>query len=483
MSLFDIKTPNLEENKPVEKQPIILQDEPINHRGEGNFLLKDAQSKNLFTIDDSKIKTTSFNQQPFQLDYRTLKPNYGVTDFENNKEVIRDAEKVLGYFGSNDEIVEWLRDAEISTTSLVARAFKAKNAPDDVKSAYARLQNNFRKAKLKNPTEWIGLLKNGFVDVMADPLTLVSLIAAPFTAGASVATKTALNQAIKQGLKRYSLSEATKLGTRPAILTGAEGAAWSGLHNYYNQDLDINLGLRNNLDLNELLTVTTTGGVLGGALGFTSGALDGRKYFKKSYVMHNADEQIKVADSKTRKQVVETEQAYDAVLPTFNSPKVLMERAIGGFFGKATTPLLTIAKSSKTLDYFLRQLRYDYGRTTFGSNFKEETGEEALSLFEGIARGFGKRHYPLEQIFNKLGRTSRYENFFQARITGEDNAALLKLLQTRGTAKQFEYNKEVLDISDEVREAYKGIKKLLDDTFDEGVDEGIFRRQNKARHI
>ena len=111
MSLFDIKTPNLEENKPVEKQPIILQDEPINHRGEGNFLLKDAQSKNLFTIDDSKIKTTSFNQQPFQLDYRTLKPNYGVTDFENNKEVIRDAEKVLGYFGSNDEIVEWLRDA------------------------------------------------------------------------------------------------------------------------------------------------------------------------------------------------------------------------------------------------------------------------------------------------------------------------------------------------------------------------------------
>ena len=102
--------------------------------------------KNLFTIDDSKIKTTSFNQQPSQLDYRTLKPNYGVTDFENNKEVIKDAEKVLGYFGSNDEIVEWLRDAEISTTSLVARAFKAKNAPDDVKLAYARLQNNFRKA-------------------------------------------------------------------------------------------------------------------------------------------------------------------------------------------------------------------------------------------------------------------------------------------------------------------------------------------------
>ena len=482
MSLFDIKTPNLEENKPVEKQPIILQDEPINHRGEGNFLLKDAQSKNLFTIDDSKIKTTSFNQQPFQLDYRTLKPNYGVTDFENNKEVIRDAEKVLGYFGSNDEIVEWLRDAEISTTSLVARAFKAKNAPDDVKLAYARLQNNFRKANLKNPTEWIGLLKNGFVDVMADPLTILSLIAAPFTAGASFAAKTAINQAIKQGLKRYSLSEATKLGTRPAILTGIEGAAWSGLHNYYNQDLDINLGLRNNLDLNELLTVTTTGGVLGGALGFTSGALDGRKYFKKSYILHNADEQIKVADSKTRKQVVETEQAYDAVLPTFNSPKVLMERTIGGFFGKATTPLLTIAKSSKTLDYFLRQLRYDYGRTTFGSGFKEKTNEEALSLYEGIALGFGKRHYPLEQIFNKLGRTSRYENFFQARITREDNAALLKLLQTRGTAKQFEYNKEVLDISDEVREAYKGIKKLLDDTFDEGVDVGIFRKQNRVQN-
>ena len=143
---------------------------------------------------------------------------------------------------------------------------------------------------------------------------------------------------------------------------------------------------------------------------------------------------------------------------------------------------MTIAKSSKTLDYFLRQLRYDYGRTTFGSEFKEKTDEGALSLAEGIALGFGKRHYPLEQIFNKLGRTSRYENFFQARITREDNAALLKLLQTRGTAKQFEYNKEVLDISDEVKEAYKGIKKLLDDTFDEGVDAGIFRKQNRVQN-
>ncbi len=485
MSLFTTEPSSLNSNKITEekeKQPINLQDEPINHRGEGNFLLTDDKYKNLFSTD-SKTDPIPVKKQSFQpLDYRTLKTNYGVTDFENNKEVIRDAEKVLGYFGSNDEIVEWLRDAEISTTSLVARALKSKNAPDEIKSAYARLQNNFRKAKLKNPTEWIGLLKNGFVDVMADPLTLVSLMAAPFTAGTSLAARTALNQAIKQGLKRYSMSEATKLAARPAILTGAEGAAWSGLHNYYNQDLDINLGLRNNLDLNELITATTAGGVIGGGLGFVSGALDGRRYFKKQYIMHNPDAQIKIADSKTRKQVVETEQAYDAILPTQRSPRVLVERAIGTFVGKATTPLLTTAKSSKTLDYFLRMLRYDYGRTTFGSGFKEKTDEAALSLSEGIALGFGKRHYPLEQIFNKLGRTSRFKNFFQARITEQDNAALLKLLQTRGTAKQFKYKEEVLDVSDEVKEAYKGVKKLLDDTFDEGVDEGIFRKQNKVKN-
>ena len=485
MSLFTTEPSSLNSNKITEekeKEPINLQDEPINHRGEGNFLLTDDKYKNLFSTD-SKTDPIPVKQQSFQpLDYRTLKPNYGVTDFENNKEVIRDAEKVLGYFGSNDEVVEWLRDAEISTTSLVARALKSKNAPEDVKSAYARLQNNFRKAKLKNPTEWAGLLKNGFVDVMADPLTIVSLMAAPFTAGASTAATKALNLAIKQGLKRYSMSEATKLATRPAILTGAEGAAWSGLHNYYNQDLDINLGLRNNLDLNELITATTAGGVIGGGLGFVSGALDGRKFFKKSYIMHNPDAQIKIADSKTRKQVVETEQAYDAILPTQRSPRVLLERTIGTLVGKATTPLLTTAKSSKTLDYFLRMLRYDYGRTTFGSEFKEKTDEAALSLSEGIALGFGKRHYPLEQIFNKLGRTSRFKNFFQARITEQDNAALLKLLQTKGTAKQFKYKEEVLDISDEVKEAYKGVKKLLDDTFDEGVDAGIFRKPNKVQN-
>ena len=490
MKLFDNSFSSNEKDKnkdivePEVKIPSLQEVSIVNEDAEKNQIRKiqGYSISELFPPKKTNVKKPDTKQQPFQLDYRTLKPNYGVTDFENNKEVIRDAEKVLGYFGSNDEVVEWLRDAEISTTSLVARALKAKDAPDEIKSAYARLQNNFRKAKLKNPTEWIGLLKNGFVDVMADPLTIISLIAAPFTAGTSLAARTAVNQAIKQGLKRYNLAEATKLGTRPAILTGAEGAAWSGLHNYYNQDLDINLGLRNSLDLSELITATTAGGFIGGGLGFTSGAIDGRRYFKNRYALHNADEQIKIADSKTRSQVVETEQAYDAVLPTQRNPRVLVEKAIGGFFGKATTPLLTIAKSSKTLDYFLRQLRYDYGRTTFGSEFKEKTDEGALSLAEGIALGFGKRHYPLEQIFNKLGRTSRYENFFQARITREDNAALLKLLQTRGTAKQFEYNKEVLDISDEVREAYNGIKKLLDDTFDEGVDAGIFRRQNKVKN-
>ena len=46
----------------------------------------------LFPPKKTNVKKPDTKQQPFQLDYRTLKPNYGVTDFENNKEVIRDAE-------------------------------------------------------------------------------------------------------------------------------------------------------------------------------------------------------------------------------------------------------------------------------------------------------------------------------------------------------------------------------------------------------
>ena len=138
---------------------------------------------------------------------------------------------------------------------------------------------------------------------------------------------------------------------RPAIFTAAEGAAWGGLHNYYRQDLDVDLHLRENKSKEIFKTMAATS-VFGGALGGTVGAYNASRYFKTMQKRHNAEDQIKHADSVTRKDVVESELSVPSVSYKENTLDNAKEALVGGFLGKATSVLLTAAKSSPTLDNY-----------------------------------------------------------------------------------------------------------------------------------
>ena len=440
--------------------------------------------KNEEELQKKENRQNLFSQNKFDenpLSYTTLGSNPSVSEFENNPEVEKDATTVFEYFGNNsDRISEFLRD-DIGTGTLISRAFKTTNAPDNVKQAYARLKTNFKNSELKTADEWIDAVKDISIDVLADPITILSLMFAPITGGVSAGGRAAITELLKKGVNRYTASTITKAGARPAILTGAEGAAWGGLHEYFNQDLDVDLQLRNKVDLKSVAGTSAITGLLGGTLGFLTGSLSGREYFKRQYKYFNPDNQIKEADSLTRKQIVDKELAGgNADLKSPDSLERRKDALISGFFGKATTQLMTVAKSSNTIDYILRQLRYDYGRTLFGSGFKETTEGDAKSYFEGLSILFGKTNGKMEQIFNELNRVTSWKHYFAPRITRKDNEAILELLQTDGAAKTFKYKDDVIDINDSQRTAFEKLKVVLDETFERGVDVGLFTENQRV---
>ena len=332
--------------------------------------------------DKPLFQDNKFKRNPEIREYNTyedLTPNYSVTQLERNPQAIKDFEVLTDFFETNDKMSEWLRDANTSTTSLILRGLKATDAPDEVKQAYGRLQTNFNKAKLKTADEWWNFIKDSTIDIFADPITWASLIFAPVTAGTSVAATRGINELLKKGVKKLTVSQMLDASKRPAIFTAAEGAAWGGLHNYYRQDLDVDLHLREKINPKEVFGTTAAASVFGGVLGGTVGAYNASRYFKTMLKRHNAEDQIKHADSVTRKDVVESELSVPSVSYKENTLDNLKENLVGGFFGKATSVLLTAAKSSPTLDNFLRNLRYDYGRTVFGkaSDFIDRTGQTA----------------------------------------------------------------------------------------------------------
>ena len=440
--------------------------------------------------DKPLFQDNKFKKNPEIREYNTyedLTPNYSVTQLERNPQAIKDFEVLTDFFGTNDRMSEWLRDANTSTTSLILRGLKATDAPAEVKQAYGRLQTNFNKAKLKTAGEWWNLVKDSTIDIFADPITWASLIFAPVTAGTSVAATRGINELLKQGVKKLTVSQMLDASKRPAIFTAAEGSAWGGLHNYYRQDLDVDLHLREKINPKEVFGTMAATSVFGGALGLGIGAYNSSRYFKTMQKRHNAEDQIKHADSVTRKDVVESELSVPSVSYKENTLDNLKENLVGGFFGKATSVLLTAAKSSPTLDNFLRNLRYDYGRTVFGNaaDFIERTGQTALSYFEALQiNGFGQRVGKLEQILNNtVGRKTSWKHFGAARMTKEDNDGILELLTTGGEATQFKtVNEQTKNITEAQRSAYLQIKKLLDDAFKDGADAELFAEIQKVKN-
>jgi len=480
----------------------------------------------------------------------TVKTKKSLTELANDEEFSMRAERFLEGIESNENIFEYLRDAEYSLSAAAVRSFQTGKWTDEQKDDYVYLQNAFRNADLKGFREHFGLVKDLAGDLLLDPLNILAAVFAIPTAGASVASRAALGAAAQQSVKAFTKSKLKKEITKGtakdfALFGAAEGMAWEGLHNYFMQDMNVDLDLIDAIDLSELSASALIGGTIGAGIGGAVGVGMGRKYSRlaeKEFRYANEDafgfvgpqqrkvelEQWEIDQASQNplnldEEFVGPTQEFIGPLPEtdfLNRPsfsqrfkerlkkKVPFDTSkrkkqhqlnvlIARTTGKATTEFLEYAKDSPALQNFLRKIRYDYdvGLITEGERSVKKAKlndgtESKWSFGEFVGRQFGKYHYGLNKALNTLYRTG-----WSARIVTEQNDTLYALLSDknigikRGEGKvsidtlleRGEYTSKINDvpkvfkIDADVADAYKGVRVLLDESFDEAQALGLFK--------
>ncbi len=440
---------------------------------------------NIFSTTPSQSNLNRFRSKPKQ----TKQEFKSIAEFESDEDVLKDWDVVARALSQKGErISETLRDSEFSLGSAMSTAYKTNDISKQEIDAFNRLKTKFANTKLDGAKEKLELTKDIVIDTLSDPFSIIALAAAPWTGGASVAAKQAATAAILQGAKKYTLSQAAKAGTRPAIFTAAEGATWNGAHNYFTQDIDVDLLNRNNIDPKEIALASTIGAAGGAVIGKAAGMYDGHRFFKQQYKYTNEDKIIKSTEAQTRKEIVEdnTENSYNLSSLSAKSGAVT-DTIISNFFGKSTTEFRTKAKASPTIARLMQLYRYDADRTILGKN-KPQVGQR--TYHEEMSDYYGTYRQNFDEAINSIGRVG----FFNPKITQKDNAALVELIQSGGEASSFTYKNNVFEIPKDVKFAFtggidnktgkrmKGIKNTLKDIFKDGEEVGLFTADREVKN-
>jgi len=170
----------------------------------------------------------------------------------------------------NPDIAEVMRDETFSLSSLIERSKALENAPEEVLQAYKHVKTRWTDSKLDGAANWLSATRDGLVDIFTDPVELAALLAIPFTSGGSAVGVQAAKEAGKVTLRKAIQNTLAKVGSAaksPAGITALEGAAWSGMDNYYNQNAEIAADMRDEFSRGEFAFSTGIGAGVGGALG------------------------------------------------------------------------------------------------------------------------------------------------------------------------------------------------------------------------
>jgi hypothetical protein len=155
-----------------------------------------------------------------------------LTELANDKEFSTVANRFLESVGRDENIFEYLRDAEYSLVSAIKRADEAGEWTEQQKQDYNYLNQQFQNADLKGFKEHFGLIKDLGIDIVADPLNVLAALFAIPSGGATLAGRAALGEAARQGAKQL-IKQSVKSSKPLAKVTAAEGATWTGHSSRY----------------------------------------------------------------------------------------------------------------------------------------------------------------------------------------------------------------------------------------------------------
>tara|TARA_R110001592_G_scaffold155338_2_gene385132 strand:+ start:3857 stop:7408 length:3552 start_codon:yes stop_codon:yes gene_type:complete len=400
-------------------------------------------------------------QQNESLYNTSLPRGYSLTDLEKDPEFAMRAQRFLEGVGRNENIFEYLRDENFSLSAAFVRSTEAGDWTEAEKEDYIYLRDKFNNANLKGFKERFNLVKDMSVDVLADPLNILAGLFAVPTLGGSIAGRGALQVAGQSAVKKLTTSQLAKRG---ALYGAAEGMAWAGPHEFFLQDIDVDLGMRDEYDLGSIAGMTAAGGAFGGLIGGAVGGglgLYGNRYLSKEYKHTNENLIDDVASSQNRKEIVEDSELEIGLASTKNKLNVV----IANTFGKPTAWFQGYVDKSPKLKQFLKDLRYDYD-TTLTSQGEEGVKRQSFGLFMGET--IGKYQYGLAKSLNVLYRVG-----WRARLDREQNKQLVKMLQDK-TLTLDSIDKVASQYDDALVTAYKGIRETLDKAFDDATAYDLF---------
>ena len=474
-----------------------------------------------------------------------LRGKKNLTELAEDDEFSKRALRFLEGIGSNDNIFEYLRDSDYSLSSAVVRSFQTGSWTEEQKEDYSYLRNEFNNSNIEGFKEWFGAFKDIGVDLVADPLNLISAFFAIPTGGQSLTTNAALAVAARQGIKKFTKAqlqdktikatvgkEVFKQGVISSTKVGAlEGAAWNGLHNYFLQDIDISLGLSNELDFETLTASTALGAGLGGAL--VGGIRAGTMKFKKApETNENMPSVLKEKESKfSNEDVIEKtgdpkspKKSREAVLDETETDEAIIgddgffsdkgreknRNKLNWFFansiGKPVTEFLGYLKKAPSFENLLASIRYDYkskmlkgqeGVTVIKLTTKDKNGNlntTTEGFGENFARTNGEYQFGILKAFNVLYRVGWRAKILQAQ--NDDLATLLRDptitvkktgvddkgedifgafdqqgIQLKGNSKYKSFD----ELDEDVLTAFIGARQQLDRAFIDGQATGVFK--------
>ena len=418
---------------------------------------------------------------------------------ENDEDYINVAQRFLSSIGEDDQqvddVYEYMRDEEWNLGSSAKRTFiDMPTWSDQQKKDYKYLQKRFENADMGGFSQYAKFVADAGVDLATDPLTLVSILAAPVTGGASIFANRGLAQATKMGLKKvgktfkqdkpllgvvkkeklteklptgeidWKLTMSKNKAARQdavkqyysgqvkdnALFGFAEGAIWTGMDEYLRQERQSMEGIdiRDGLNLYDIGTTTLLGSVLGGSIG---GALT--KGINSPRFSVEARENL----TKYSDEVFVDENSLG-----FKASKV-KDTIISKTIGKPVTRFLTMAESSEPFQDLLTMFRYDTYK------FKGDKGVGSLkSSYNELLNNFnGKYHQQYEQLIKPLAP--------KGKISKEDELILSRLMRRKERGEALSKVKLKGATETHIKVADK-ISMLADTVLEDGKTQGIYRQ-------
>ena len=444
------------------------------------------------TIEEEERPRTSLETyQPKNIEDRSLgfqvfQGNYTLDDLERNEEFQLRAERFMKSIKDDEDIFEYLRDTDFSLSSAIVRAGQVKGWSKQAKEDYNYLRQTFDQADLGSTKQFMQLAKDMTVDLIADPLNWLAAVFFVPSGGLSGATGIAAKEAAKMGFKKIA-KEGLKGAKKPAMYGAAEGALWTGPHDYFLQNAEVELGMRDEINWGQTALSTGLGAGLGtafgGALGLatTSGSLLRKKlsHFSDDVgidkEVNSLSRQAEMDDYADKKAIELIDDEAKAT-PKGKDPKKKKKKTkkekenvkkikkrltvIANTFGKPVAEFVEIAQNSQTLQRLLGHFRSDWSKT-----LAKGIDKQMLSTFgeELNTRMFGYLT-ELRATVGSLNRTnvdwSSWDGFkktFKNSLDQQQNDQLDYLLRL---------NQDEFDNIIQLDKYYKGIKRISQEELD-----------------